>query len=220
MAPHLGLQRIMIPSAQVSSLTTGAITLPSARGSFIPPETSGYYSIATTTLSSASSTITFNTIPTDFTDLEIRGLLKVDYTADMRGIDCRMNFNGEATGTNYTLHDFRGYGASYDNANSSNGTSRVLIYSGAMANYSGYGSYYGAFQTQIFSYKKTDRYKTGYYISSSEAAINNNEHQVSYSGFGYKSLDPITSITFTASYGTGFVAGTTLALYGIGSGAS
>lgn len=46
MAPHLGLQRIMIPSAQVSSLTTGSITLPSAKGAFdsfvnTPPVTSG-----------------------------------------------------------------------------------------------------------------------------------------------------------------------------------
>lgn len=34
MTTHFGLQRIMIPSAQVSSLTTGSITLPSARGVF------------------------------------------------------------------------------------------------------------------------------------------------------------------------------------------
>jgi hypothetical protein len=42
MAPHLGLQRIMIPSAQVSSLTTGSVTLPSARGAFVQPE-AGYW---------------------------------------------------------------------------------------------------------------------------------------------------------------------------------
>jgi hypothetical protein len=35
MTPHLGLQRIMIPSAQVSSLTTSSITLPSAKSAFV-----------------------------------------------------------------------------------------------------------------------------------------------------------------------------------------
>jgi hypothetical protein len=42
MAPHLGLQRIMVPSAQVSSLTTGVITLPSARTAFVV-STFGYF---------------------------------------------------------------------------------------------------------------------------------------------------------------------------------
>jgi hypothetical protein len=42
MSPHLGLQRIMIPSAQISSLTTGSVTLPSARGAFVQPE-AGYW---------------------------------------------------------------------------------------------------------------------------------------------------------------------------------
>lgn len=41
MTTHLGLQRILLPSAQVSSLTTGSITLPSARGMFSLPY-SGY----------------------------------------------------------------------------------------------------------------------------------------------------------------------------------
>jgi hypothetical protein len=35
MTTHLGLQRILVPSAQVSSLTTGSITLPSAKGVFV-----------------------------------------------------------------------------------------------------------------------------------------------------------------------------------------
>ena len=35
MAPHLGLQRIMIPGSQVSALTTGTVTLPGARGAFV-----------------------------------------------------------------------------------------------------------------------------------------------------------------------------------------
>lgn len=37
MTTHLGLQRILLPSAQVSQLTTGSITLPSARGAFAFP---------------------------------------------------------------------------------------------------------------------------------------------------------------------------------------
>lgn len=43
MTTHLGLQRILLPSAQVSSLTTGSITLPSARGSFSTAGNGGYF---------------------------------------------------------------------------------------------------------------------------------------------------------------------------------
>jgi hypothetical protein len=112
----------------------------------------------------------------------------------------------------------RSYGSGYDNANSSNGTSQVSMYSGALSNFSGYGSYYGALKSQIFSYAKTNKFKTGYYITSSEANIANTEMQLSMTGFGYKSTNAISTITFTATYGGGFVAGTTIALYGIGSG--
>ncbi len=45
MTTHLGLQRILLPSAQVSQLTTGSITLPSARGTFTTNITLAYYAL-------------------------------------------------------------------------------------------------------------------------------------------------------------------------------
>ena len=71
MSPHLGLQRIMIPSAQVSSLTTGSITLPSAKRGFL--ESADYESISTILVdSSGSSSVTFSDIPQTYKHLQIR----------------------------------------------------------------------------------------------------------------------------------------------------
>jgi hypothetical protein len=54
MSPHLGLQRILLPSAQVSQLTTGSITLPSARGAFVD-----FSSLAAVYMSASGTTTNF-----------------------------------------------------------------------------------------------------------------------------------------------------------------
>jgi hypothetical protein len=69
MTTHLGLQRILLPSAQVSTLTTGSITLPSARGAFILP--SYYVALATATVTTTTTQINFEDIPQTYKHLEI-----------------------------------------------------------------------------------------------------------------------------------------------------
>lgn len=61
------------PSIQVSTLLSGSLTTPSAKSAFVP-ETS-FQSIASTTLTSNQSTITFDSIPSTFTHLQVRGII-------------------------------------------------------------------------------------------------------------------------------------------------
>lgn len=63
MTTHLGLQRILLPSAQVSSLTTGSITLPS-RGLLAVPDAP---TIGTATASSGGASVTFTAAATGTT---------------------------------------------------------------------------------------------------------------------------------------------------------
>jgi hypothetical protein len=106
MTTHLGLQRILLPSAQVSQLTTGSITLPSARTAFIPP--TSYESIATVYLSSAgASTVDFTNIPQTFAHLELRYSAWTDRTSNHLD-DVRFNFGNSSidTGGNYNYRAF------------------------------------------------------------------------------------------------------------------
>jgi hypothetical protein len=63
MTTHLGLQRILLPSAQVSQLTTGSITLPS-RGLLAVPDAP---TIGTATASAGSASVTFTASATGTT---------------------------------------------------------------------------------------------------------------------------------------------------------
>jgi len=67
---------MLLPTAQVSDLTTGSITLPSARGQFVIPVTDFFQSIETIAPSQGASSISFTSIPQTYTHLMIRGMMK------------------------------------------------------------------------------------------------------------------------------------------------
>jgi hypothetical protein len=125
MSPHLGLQRIMVPSVQVSSLTTGSITLPSAKGTFnswAGPE-GAYDALSTVTVGTTVSSITFAGIPNTYKHLQIRAMC-LNTGQDTLFIA----YNGDTTGSNYRDHQVGG-----------NGTGSGFAYSNAGVNGGGAG---------------------------------------------------------------------------------
>jgi hypothetical protein len=101
MTTHLGLQRILLPSAQVSQLTTGSITLPSARGQFVLPVEDVFDSIATLEPAQGAGNVTFSSIPQTYRHLMIRGIMKTNDGGVGNGFGA-MRFNSD-TSSNYTL---------------------------------------------------------------------------------------------------------------------
>jgi hypothetical protein len=97
------------PSIQVSSLLSGTLTTPSAKGAFIPPGTQAFESIQTVTVTSSSSTeLTFTSIPAHFKHLRIIGLAKSTYTNSGTGQSgWAMYFNDTLSGQ-YTSQSIRG----------------------------------------------------------------------------------------------------------------
>jgi hypothetical protein len=77
---------------------------------FIPWEPSGAYdSIATTTVGAGgAASVTFSSIPSTYTHLQIRMMGKAVDT-NIEQYNPRLRFNSD-TGANYTVHYFRGYG--------------------------------------------------------------------------------------------------------------
>ena len=69
---------------------------------------SGMFALATVSLTTAASTITFSSIPSDYTHLQIRGIARSAST----GGSMRIDFNSDANGANYARHLLMGDGSS------------------------------------------------------------------------------------------------------------
>ena len=160
--------------------------------------TSTEVAIATTTLGSAASTITFSSIPSTYTDL------RLVLTGAVAGNDVYFRFNGD-TATNYSATYLGG-----------NGTS---AYSGSQTNFA--SSYAGSLNTSTpsmitldtFSYAGST-YKTTLTTGSQD---NNGSGGTIRIAALWRSTSAITSLSLIGGTGASnnFTVGTTATLYGI-----
>ena len=201
MTTHLGLQRIMIPSAQVSSLTTGSITLPSARGEFL---SSDMYSIASAYASSGTQAyFEFTDIPQTYKHLELRYNLQ-GATSD----DVMITINGASSGYFYTLMSGVGNNTSGSVGRTINSSSAFI---GRAPTASSGANYMGAGVAHFGDYTATDKIKT--FISFSGADLSSSGI-VSYFSGGINSNSAITSIRILCQSGS-WSQYSRCALYGI-----
>lgn len=156
-----------------------------------------YNAIATTTLSSSASTITFNSIPATYTDIRIQ-IIPVGATGG-----CRLQFNGD-TGTNYSRTALQGTGTTTNTDFASTVDRISLEYYGMDATEP---SFYAA---DIFSYagstlKTLLGTASERYTSAGTASV-----RVGM----WRSTSAITRLDLY-TVGTAFQAGTTATLFGI-----
>jgi hypothetical protein len=165
--------------------------------------TNSYESIATVTLSSTTSTISFTSIPSTFKHLQIRAFAKSDSTV----ADSKWQFNSDA-GSNYAFHLLVGNGST---ANAYNGVTQTYIkaapYIDNTSNVGGVGV------TDILDYSNTSEYKTVRTLTGMDNNTVNYGQVQFYSGL-WQSTSAITSITITPSSGN-YAQYSSFALYGI-----
>ena len=161
--------------------------------------TSTEVAIATTTLSSAASTITFSSIPNTYTDLIL--VVNLSYTA---GGATLMRFNSD-TGSNYSYTYIYGDGTS---AASGRGVDRTSIVVDLASGFD--TTQFAMFKANIFSYAGSTN-KTVLLENSNDK---NGSGSVERSVRLWRNTNAITSISLTHSAST-FTAGTTATLYGI-----
>jgi hypothetical protein len=114
-----------------------------------------YESIATVTVGSGgSSTITFSSIPADYTHLQIRGITRSTRSAIQDTMTLRMNND---TGSNYSNHLLRGDGSSTAAGAASNVT-YIEFYQ--FVGDTRTASVYSGFVMDILDYANTNKYKT------------------------------------------------------------
>jgi hypothetical protein len=179
-------------------LTTGSITLPSARGTFA---TSDFQYIAGTTLASASQNVTFSDLTTDFTHLQVR--ISSRNAGGDAGLGLR--FNGDTTSGNY------GWMRMYGNGSDSGSDSYVAQTPNSSAEDS---ELFGYAIINIPNYRRTNTFKTATsftgFVGSGTAAFMLNQI--------WKVTDAITSMTFTNQTQGGTssqAAGSMISIYGL-----
>ena len=158
---------------------------------------STYEPIATQTLGSAASSVTFSSIPSTYTDL----VIICNFGGSSAGQDFTFRYNGD-TGSNYS--DTRMYGNG-TNAVSNNNTSATKITADSV----GVSTSLQAFDTiQIFNYANTTTYKTCL-VRVADAA-KSTEATVGL----WRNTAAITQVDLAMTSGN-LLSGSTFTLYGI-----
>jgi hypothetical protein len=168
--------------------------------------TSSYESIATTTLGSATATISFTSIPATYTHLQLRATLRPDNTAG-GAFTAYAKFNSDATTGNYVNHGLYGNGASASSF-------RDQVTGGGV--WAGYGprvaTTFGVAVMDILDYANTSKYKTVRMLSGDDR--NGSGDIILISGL-WMSTSAINRIDLTVEGGGNFATYTQYALYGI-----
>jgi hypothetical protein len=168
-----------------------------------------YEPIATTTLSSSSSSFTISSIPSTYTDLRIVVVPK----SNQNETNMYLRFNSD-TGNNYSYTFLSGrFAGGVDVINTFRGTSGGGT--GILTDYRGVDTTnLGLITLDVFSYAGSTR-KTVLGTSSEDRGNGATSSQVGRMVGLWKSTSAITSVTFSVLGVTTFVAGTTATLYGI-----
>jgi hypothetical protein len=180
-------------------------------GGGVPPVTSAYESIATSTVGSGGTgTITFSSIPATFKSLQIRMMSQTNRTPAV--IDSVLfRFNGD-TASNYWYHTLQADGATVAANNSGTAVTRILPVINGTASSAAGANVFGVGIIDIIDYASTTKYKTlrGFLGSDSNGA--------GTMGIGsgmWNNTAAITSITISMVQGTLFSEYSQFALYGI-----
>jgi hypothetical protein len=173
-----------------------------ASNSITPASQSSYDSISTVTVGGGgTSTITFSSIPSTYTHLQIRALYK-----GASGVgDTNFRFNSD-TGNNYTRHYLFANGIPPVNSGGSGNNNQGYI------GYVPSTTQFEAAVIDIVDYKNTSRYKTVKSLVGSE--LNGGSGIVMFTSSAWLNTAAITDISFTHGSGT-FSEYTQFALYGI-----
>jgi hypothetical protein len=187
---------------QVNAANSAGTSAYSAASNSVTPATpSSFDSIASSTLATAASSVTFSSIAGTYKSLQLR-ILAAGSSGGTPGINWR--FNGD-TGANYSYHLLRGDGTTADAIGGASNNE------GLGSNAGPGSSIFGAMIMDIHDYASTTKNKTVRIFGGEDE---NGVGLIRLNSSVWLNTNAITSITIKTSSGT-FTAGSTFALYGI-----
>jgi hypothetical protein len=173
-----------------------------------PRFTPSYESIATVTLGSTQSTITFSSIPSTYKHLQLRGIMRTSRTGGNDLLSIRFNSD---TGSNYSDHAFIGNGST--SIADKNVSASFINVQRSSSNFNS-ANIFGAFVIDILDYTSTSKAKTTRGLGGYDA---NGSGEVAFnSGAWYNTSNAINRIDLILpNYTTNFLQYTEFGLYGI-----
>lgn len=191
---------------------TSTLSNASARGYglFLPSAAAAtaFDSIATSTGTGSSGTITFSSIPGTYQHLQLRCVMRNDNGADTGMGNITIQFNSD-TGSNYTRHYIRGDGASVTvdgRASQSSAQSAQSVAGGGTTS-----NIMGVSIIDIHDYANTSKNKTVRYFDGVDL---NGSGRIGLGSGLWMSTSAITSITLTLN-SSNFTTTSRISLYGI-----
>lgn len=167
-----------------------------------------FESIATTTVGAGgSSTITFSSIPSDYTHLQLRGLLKDSDPSD-NGSNTYIQFNGNNITKSYM---FRSSGNAIQASTVTDGLGVAGYTACSRTSEAGI---WGSFIIDIPDYSSTTKNKS-YLSNFDQMATVNGDTLMGMATGTLNSNSAISSITLYNQSSRNWVSGSTMALYGI-----
>jgi hypothetical protein len=167
--------------------------------------TDGFFQIATTTLNVAASSVTFSSIPQDYTHLQIRGIVRSTLGAALSAFGVQFN----ATTSGYFSHLLYGDGSSGDSANVLSSTNASV---GGSSGASATANIFSSFVLDILDYTNTNKNKTTRAFTGADL---NGSGQVRFTSGSVALTSAITSLKFIDANGANFAQYSSFALYGI-----
>ena len=184
-----------------------------ASNSVTPAVPTAFTSIATVTAAGGETSLTFSSIPGTYTDLQIRGIGKVQGGASVNTASNWIYFNGVTT-TTYAYHYLQGNGSSASTTGVSGDSSISALSTNIANSFSSLANIYGASIYDIADYTNTSKTKTIKAIGGAELNQATTAAKITMGSGLWTGTSAITSITIQPISNT-FAAGTTYALYGI-----
>jgi hypothetical protein len=169
-----------------------------------------YDSLATVTLSAATSSIDFVGIPTGYKHLQIRMLTKTSSTGT-GGPNLVATFNGDTANGNYRSHYLTANGSSHS-AGGVQASGYYLLVGNTLENNASYTSMFGAMVIDILDYANTNKNKT---VRSIYGHDRNGSGEVGFNSSLWMNTAAVTSISLSIVGATNFVTDSSFALYGV-----
>ena len=174
-----------------------------------PRITGSYDSIATYSISSNTSSVTFSSLPTGYKHFQIRSSIRTD-RSDSWFDALLIRVNNDSATSSYSAHYLSGVGTSAVAGNESGGNNGAVAY--RLAGSQALASVFGSIVTDILDVYDTNKYKT---IRSLGGMEDNTRGEIYLTSAAWLSTAAISSLVLLPRNGTNFVAGSKIALYGI-----
>ncbi len=168
-----------------------------------------YESIATTTLSTATASVTFSSIPATYTHLQVRYMVRTSAAAPGGEGDLVIVYGTPHAGNGYS-HMFYGNGSSASALNS--GGSSFSQFASYTSSSTQTASSFGVGVLDVLDYANTNKLKTWRTLGGWDA---NGSGLVTFTSGIQNDTSALTAITFATNSGNSFAQYSSFALYGI-----